>query len=111
MHNESHYQKLDNGEEFWYDDNGNYHRTDGPAYIYHGSEWWYFHGKQHRVGGPAYESINGVKVWYFNDQRHRIDGPAVIVMDGIKQYWYKGERISEKVYYSDEFQCKVIMEL
>jgi hypothetical protein len=75
-----------------------------------GKYWFNVRGQRHRIGGPAIEYANGVKCWYFYDLLHRIDGPAVIYSNGMHYFYYKGERISEKIYYSDEFQCKMIME-
>ena len=34
-------------------------------------------GQYHRADGPAYEGAYGAKAWYLNDQRHRVDGPAI----------------------------------
>ena len=42
--------------------NGEYHRVDGPAYI-----WYYKNG-----------SI-GSEHWFVDDEYHRIDGPAIIL--------------------------------
>jgi hypothetical protein len=37
----------------YYDDNGEYHRLDGPAWIL-GDQWqWAMHGLVHRIDGPA----------------------------------------------------------
>jgi hypothetical protein len=67
--------KLPNGGELYEDDNGtkhwflngNYHREDGPAIIYHtGNKYWYLNGKRHREDGPAWEGYNGDKEYYLN---------------------------------------------
>jgi hypothetical protein len=68
----------------------------------------------HRVGGPSIISVNGDKYWYVNGKLHRIDGPAVICKNhgkyAYESYYYKGECILKKMFYSPEFQCKIIME-
>jgi hypothetical protein len=65
--------EIDNiGNEYWYDDDGNYHREDGPSIIYNiGSCFWYNHGKCHRLDGPAKiysdtkdHSMIWLKQWY-----------------------------------------------
>jgi hypothetical protein len=68
--------EIDEAEnEFWYDDDGNYHRDNGPAIIYnsrYGNSEWQQHGKLHRLDGPAI------------DFRYR------------KEYYIDGERINCK---------------
>ena len=65
-------------KEYWFQ-NGEYHRTDGPAHIaYRKSgkilfEAWYLHGAFHRTDGPAFISFyeTGKKdseVWYLNGE-------------------------------------------
>ncbi len=52
------------------DENGKYHRTDGPAHItvYTDGpyEAWYIHGDMHREDGPA-EFKGGKEYWVLND--------------------------------------------
>jgi hypothetical protein len=59
----------EDGNRFWYE-NGQLHRTDGPA-IEHasGTRRWYLNGQRHRVDGPAVEWANGSCEWYLNSQR------------------------------------------
>jgi hypothetical protein len=64
------------GDERWYDDNGNYHREDGPALILKHQICWYQHGKLHRLDGPAVlRNINftsyllAIEAWYIDDER------------------------------------------
>jgi hypothetical protein len=59
------------GSVFYYNSEGKYHRTDGPAIIW----------------------SNGGKSWCINDKRHRLDGPAVEFSDGYKDWW-----LSDKPY-------------
>lgn len=46
----------------YYDENGDYHRDDGPAVIDNG-QFWYKHGKFHRLDGPAYSSYKEKSYW------------------------------------------------
>lgn len=50
------------------DDNGNLHRSDGPAVITpDGSKFWWTNGKLHRMNGPAVvDTVNNKNLWYFN---------------------------------------------
>jgi hypothetical protein len=70
-----------NGHQCWFDENGEIHREDGPAFISaHGDKQWEIHGINHRLDGPAIE-------WASDRDR---DGNLR------EQSWwfYKGERIS-----------------
>jgi len=44
---------FDNGDKYWYDDKGKFHRdNDLPAIVWIGNvNCWYFHGKRHRTFG------------------------------------------------------------
>jgi hypothetical protein len=45
---------------------GDYHRTDGPAVEYkNGTKEWFNNGKLHREDGPAID-YNSIKQWYLN---------------------------------------------
>ena len=99
------------GDKIWRNSKGERHRTDGPAVERtNGDKVWYFNGQRHRTDGPAIEHANGDKFWYVNGKCHRTDGPAVEYADGNKEFWYKGKRIAEEVFYSDEFQVRMVME-
>jgi hypothetical protein len=64
------------GNKFWYNENGIYHREDGPAV-----EW-----------------VDGAKTWYFNGKVHRLDGPAIEPCDGKIYYWYiNGKNVTSKI--------------
>ena len=55
----------ENGDKFWKNKEGKYHRIDGPAVEYrNGDKSWYQNGKQHRIDGPAVEWNNGDRDWY-----------------------------------------------
>ena len=59
-----------NGTKRWYNEQGQRHREDGPAYEgADGSKSWYHNNKLHREDGPAIEYANGDKSWYINDKR------------------------------------------
>ena len=54
----------------WYDDEGFYHRVDGPALVWaHGRQLWYSRGMPHFAHGPADLWPSGTLVWY-EDGRH-----------------------------------------
>ena len=59
-----------NGNKYWENAQGEFHREDGPAIEYDdGSKSWYQDGKLHREDGPAIEWTNGVTCWYINGKR------------------------------------------
>jgi hypothetical protein len=74
----------------WYNDKGQLHREDGPAWIQHNHdghifEAWYKNDIYHRVGAPASiirrnDLVIG-ETWYENGELHRIGGPAVLMLD------------------------------
>ena len=85
----------DDGDKFWCQ-NGNLHRTDGPAVEYaDGTKEWYQNDKLHRADGPAVEWSNGSKHWYQNGKRHRADGPAVECPNGTKMWFLEGIELTE----------------
>jgi hypothetical protein len=86
--NESTCTIIKSGNKIWENPNGQFHRTDGPAI----------------------ECTNGDKHWCINGQCHRTDGPAKEYADGDKEYWYRDEQITEEVFYSDEFQVRMVMQ-
>jgi hypothetical protein len=53
----------------YYNEQGQYHRLDGPAVEWNnGDKWWIINGKNHREDGPAVEMFSGYKEWYLNDK-------------------------------------------
>ena len=57
------------GNKRWRNQEGQLHRTDGPAYeTANGDKAWWVDGQGHRTDGPAVESPNGAKSWYLNYQ-------------------------------------------
>lgn len=95
------------GSKYWYNEERQLHRLDGPAVIDHnGNKRWYQNGILHRLDGPAIENINGDKIWYQNGKRHRLDGPAIEWASGHK-YWY----INDKELTEEEFNKQKLIEL
>lgn len=77
----------------WRDDDGNYHREEGPAVVSSDrSQEWFFDDRRHRIDGPAVEYANGYKEWWVNGNLHREDGPAVVSADGRKEWFINNER-------------------
>jgi len=60
-----------------------------------GSKLWYQNGERHRTDGPAIEYADGTKCWWLNDKLHRTDGPALEYADGSKYWYLNGKRLSE----------------
>lgn len=88
---------LEDGTKEWRDEEGEFHRTDGPAIEgADGSKKWCVHGRFHRVGGPAFEGATGTREWLQNGRLHRADGPAVEHADGTKEWWLDGKSVSVK---------------
>ena len=78
----------DNGDQFWYNKDGKFHRTDGPAVIWaDGDQEWWLNGERHRTDAPAVIHANGARRWFLNGKFHRTNGPAYITVDG-DQYWF-----------------------
>jgi hypothetical protein len=81
------------GNKFWYNEQGQLHREDGPAVeLANGTIKWYKNGVRHREAEPAVVCVDGHKEWWLNNQRHREDGPAVIEADGSKFWFINGVR-------------------
>ena len=60
---------VDNGTIFYKNENGDFHREDGPAIICSdGRKYWYKNGKFHREDGPAEIWPNGTKMWWLNGE-------------------------------------------
>ena len=59
----------EHGSLRWYNEKGEYHREDGPAFIRSdGDCYWYKNGKYHREDGPAIECTIGHKEWWVNGE-------------------------------------------
>lgn len=55
-----------------FDENGLFHKEDGPAYINPDEMTLYVrHGKKHREDGPALEEVDGRFNWFKDDQRYK----------------------------------------
>jgi hypothetical protein len=86
-----------NGNKYWCNDNGELHRTDGPAIERKDGqlEWW-VNGELHRTDGPAIEWSDGDKSWWINGKRHRIDGPAIEYYNGFLEWYVNGKKLTEE---------------
>ncbi len=86
------------GAQFWYQ-HGRLHRDDGPAIIWpDGMRAWCKDGEYHREDGPALISANGKQRWYQRGKFHRDDGPAIVDADGRQEWWWHGRKITEQEY-------------
>jgi hypothetical protein len=56
----------------------------------YGSRAWYQNGQLHRTDGPAVEYADGSKCWCQNNQLHRTNGPAIEFASGAKAWYVKG---------------------
>jgi len=85
-----------NGNKYWRNDDGQFHRENGPAAEWaNGNKFWWINGKCHREDGPAAEYANGDKSWWINGRRHREDGPAIERADGTKEWWIDGKKLTQ----------------
>jgi hypothetical protein len=58
----------------YYNELGQYHRTDGPALEWNdGYKAWFLNADRHREDGPAIEDSYGYKAWYLNDIEYSED--------------------------------------
>ncbi len=87
-----HHKKTDAAGNIWYfDQNGKFHREDGPALIKNnGAEEWWRHGCLHREDGPAV-TTDVMCRWYREGKLHREDGPAIELADGTKEWYREGK--------------------
>ena len=91
---------------FWYNENDQFHREDGPAIEWaDGSKQWFINGKHHREDGPAIEGSYGDKYWFINNKLHREDGPAVDCANGYKKWYINGEELSEQEFINRTQKC------
>lgn len=57
-----------------------------------GNQAWYNdEGQRHRVDGPAWIGFTGLLVYYQHGVKHRLDGPAKIWPNGSVEYWVNGK--------------------
>ena len=78
----------EDGNKFWYNEQGKLHRVDGPAIKWwNGDKAWWSHGKLHREDGPAVEHVDGSKFWYLNGKRYTEEEFALLqFVKGINIY-------------------------
>ncbi len=83
-------------KQYW--ENGELHRTDGPAIMTAaGDKFYYQHFKLHRDNGPAIDS-DGARYWFVHGVQHRSDGPAVDLPGGYREYWLNGVKYTRESY-------------
>jgi len=88
---------CDGGKQWWV--NGQTHRTDGPAIeCSSGGKYWFVNGLRHRTDGPAAMDYDGTREWFVNGLRHRTDGPAVECSNGIREWWVEGKQLTQEEY-------------
>jgi len=94
------------GTRRWFQ-NGQHHRTDGPAIEWaNGTRHWLQNNQYHRTDGPAVEWANGNRYWYQNNQHHRTDGPAIERANGTRRWFLEAvehsfEEYVNKIYPND----------
>lgn len=69
------------GTKIWQNDEGLFHREDGPALEYtdSGKAWWQ-NGRLHREDGPAIEFPNGHKEWWLHGRE--LDSLELFLIQG-----------------------------
>ena len=68
--------------EEYTDENGKWHREDGPAIKCNdGSESWWIHGQLHKEDGPAIVDGSGYKAWWKNGKQIRVEFPSGVVFN------------------------------
>ena len=87
---------LNDGDEYWLDDDGHLHRDNGPAVTRtDGVSVWYKHGFMHREDGPAMIRQDGAFNWLKDGKLHREDGPAIFRPGQCKKWYLNGSRHRE----------------
>jgi len=77
--------KVEPGTKRYYNDEGEYHRLDGPAFENsNGTKFWYINGNRHRNIDPSSEWWDGEKFWYFKGKAHRVGGSC----SSLDEWWY-----------------------
>jgi len=72
------------GNQICFDEDGFYHRENGPAVIYKcGTEYWLIHGKLHNSNGPAVIEASGEELYFIFGLK----------IDTIKRDWMKENNI------------------
>lgn len=72
------------GNHFYYNKDGHFHRSDGPAAIY----------------------VDGTQVWWMNGHVHRTDGPAYIGMDGTQEWFLNGDQFPSEAAFRQALEAK-----
>ena len=61
--------------------------------------WRNEEGQYHREDGPAYEYADGVKFWFKNGRLHREDGPALVWGNGKHEYFMNDKKYTKEEYW------------
>ena len=64
--------------------------SDGTVFYYNAQ------GQLHRTHGPAVIHPNCTVAWYRNGELHRIDGPAIVYATGDQSWFLNGEEFCEE---------------
>ena len=93
----------------YFNEKGQYHRTDGPAVEYIGNhKEWFICGKLHRTDGPAMIWSDGTKFWYIKGILHRIDGPAIERLNGHNEWYIEGKQYTEQEFNDQKLKQQLI---
>jgi len=77
----------DEVETVYIDEDGEFHRENGPAVVTQDAKYYYIHGKLHRENGPAVMTPT-TRIWCKDGLIHRLSGPAIISKShGYNGYW------------------------
>lgn len=76
-----------------------YKKVDEKGTIHFKNE----NGDYHREDGPAIEGASGYKRYCINGRLHREDGPAKIWSDGFEEYYLYGNR-----YFKDSYDKEIL---
>lgn len=107
------------GDRFWYNQQDQLHREDGPAAEYtNGTKSWFLDGQSHREDGPAFEGADGSKAWWLNGEElteeefNLIMGgkmEKVYIVEVDDRYYDSGEQWTSTLAYEDIAEAEVEM--
>lgn len=88
-------EQWSDGENVWWVNHEELHRTDGPAVEGSGKfkSWWRF-GVRHRVDGPAIEYQDGETEWFLNGKPHRDFGLPSI--EPRPEWFFGGHQVDKR---------------
>jgi len=91
--------KIDEfGNKFYLNDEGCYHRLDGPAIeCSNGTKEWFINENCHRNIDPSDEWPNRVKQWWFKGEYHRVGGSS----SSYSKWWFiDGKQYTKQEYFN-----------